>query len=283
MKKKILIPTDFSKNAWNAIAYAASLYKDKACAFYILNAYGSATYATGEMMLDAPGTTPFQSEKRRSEIGLENVLDMIDIDGKNPKHTYTFISESNNLLSAMQEVIKKKDIELAVMGTKGASDVENKFFGSNTIVITEKLRKCPILGVPLDAQVFAIKEIVLPTSYKTHFKRKEIMHLVEIAQLHHAEVCVLHVSKKEGITKELQENQVLLKECLDGASYSFHYVSGSNVAYSVKLFVESRGSDMIAFINKKHAFFDSVFTTPLVSELGMFSKVPLLVMHDMRN
>jgi hypothetical protein len=60
------------------------------------------------MMLDALGTTPFQSEKRRSEIGLENVLDIIDIDGKNPKHTYTFTSESNNLLSAMQEVIKKR-------------------------------------------------------------------------------------------------------------------------------------------------------------------------------
>jgi len=283
MKKKILIPTDFSENAWNAIAYAASLYKDKECTFYILNAYGSASYVTSEMMLAAPGTTSFQSENIRSETGLAHVLDLIAAGGENPNHTYKVISESNNLLSAMQDTIGKRDIELVVMGTKGASDAENKFFGSNTIVVMEKLRNCPILGIPKDARVAAVKEIVLPTSYKTHFKRKELVHLVEIAHLHQANICVLHVSKKEGIAKELQENQQLLEECLEGASYSFHYLSGSDVAGSVKLFVESRGSDMIAFINKEHAFFDSVFSTPLVSELGMFSKVPLLVMHDTRN
>ena len=39
MKKKILIPTDFSKNAWGAISYAIDLFKNEACEFYILNAY----------------------------------------------------------------------------------------------------------------------------------------------------------------------------------------------------------------------------------------------------
>lgn len=283
MKKKILIPTDFSKNAWNAIVYAADLYKDKECVFYILNAYSAATYSTSEMMSAEPGTHTYVSAKTISENGLANIVEMLDFREDNYKHTYEVVSEFNNLYSAIENQIEKRDIELVVMGTKGASDSDNRFFGSNTIVIMEKLRNCPVLGVPLGARATLVKEIVLPTSYKTHFKRKELINLVEVAQLHAATICVLHVSNKEDLTEEQLEKQALLEECIADTSYSINQVSGKDVAKGVQIFVESRGSDMVAFINKKHAFFGSVFSTPLVKELGMFSKVPLLVMHDLRN
>ena len=35
--KNILLPTDFSKNSWNAIEYAINFYKDTPCNFYLLN------------------------------------------------------------------------------------------------------------------------------------------------------------------------------------------------------------------------------------------------------
>ena len=40
---------------------------------------------------------------------------------------------------------------------------------------------------------------------------------------------------------------------------------------------------MVAFINKKHTFFGSILRQPLVKEMGFNSKVPILVMHDLRN
>jgi len=45
MKRKILLPTDFSKNAWNAMTYAIELYKDEVCEFYILNTFNATGYA----------------------------------------------------------------------------------------------------------------------------------------------------------------------------------------------------------------------------------------------
>ncbi|HMB61517.1 MAG TPA: universal stress protein, partial [Eudoraea sp.] len=35
--KNILIPTDFSRNAWNALSYATSLFKKTRCTFYIVH------------------------------------------------------------------------------------------------------------------------------------------------------------------------------------------------------------------------------------------------------
>lgn len=280
MKKKILIPTDFSKNAWNAIIYATELFKNIECRFYLLNAYSPTKHSRGELMTGTIETLAFEFEKNKSASGLSNVLEMLDFRGLNDKHEYQTISLQDDPLSAIQETIEKKDIELVVMGTKGASNYENKLFGSNTINVMENLRSSPILGIPLDVRLIHIKEIVFPTSFKTHYKRKELIHLVEIARLQNANICVLHVNDHPDLTIEQEENKLLLEECLEGASFSLHYIGGSNVNSSVKRFVESRGSDMVSFINRKHSFIDSVFSTPMVKELGMFSKVPLLVMHD---
>ncbi|GAL75971.1 hypothetical protein JCM19275_195 [Nonlabens ulvanivorans] len=94
------------------------------------------------------------------------------------------------------------------------------------------------------------------------------------------QIFVLHVNDHPELTVEQQENKQLLEDCFEDASFSLHHIGGSDVNSSVKRFVESRGSDMVSFINRKHSFLDSIFSTPMVEELGMFSKVPLLVMHD---
>ena len=51
MKKKILVATDFSKNAWNAIVYALELYKNTACDFYVLNTFVCRDYELDDFKL----------------------------------------------------------------------------------------------------------------------------------------------------------------------------------------------------------------------------------------
>jgi len=42
--KKIILPTDFSENAFNTVSYALNLYKEEECAFYLLNIFTHFTY-----------------------------------------------------------------------------------------------------------------------------------------------------------------------------------------------------------------------------------------------
>jgi len=60
-------------------------------------------------------------------------------------------------------------------------------------------------------------------------------------------------------------------------------VEEKEVGEAVRHFVEERKSGMIAFINKKHTFFGSIFSRPLVKQLGLHARVPVLAMHDLRN
>jgi len=73
MKKKILLPTDFSKNAWTAISYAIELYKNDECDFYLLNTFQVSGYVIESMMVPEPGEKLYDIAKEKSEKGLGRV------------------------------------------------------------------------------------------------------------------------------------------------------------------------------------------------------------------
>ena len=284
MKRKILLPTDFSKSAWHAIHYALELYKDDECIFYILNIF-SATNNIFESLLNMePGSELYETKKENSEKGLGKVLDMILFnDQSNPKHVFKTISVFNNPVEAIKNSVEEKDIEIIVMGTKGETNSKKSAFGSIAIQVMEKVRNCPVIVVPEEAVHTMPKEIVFPTSYKTHFKRRELQYLIDIAKKCHATIEIVHISEEEKLSETQANNKKRLEEYFEEVNWSFHSLPHHSVESAVNLFIESRKSDMVAFINKKHALFGSVFVQPMVKEFGFNSRVPILVMHDLRN
>lgn len=283
MKKNILVPTDFSKNAWNALTYAIDLFKDQECVFHLLNAFSTSIPSRSDLLNTDASSLSFESDKVKSQNELAKILEKVEDECDHDHHTFKVFSVLDDPQSAIESLVETRDIHLIVMGTKGVSDYDHRLFGTNTINVMEKMRNCPTLGIPREARVMEVKEIVFPTSYRTHYKRRELIHMVEIAQIQKANICVLHISDDKTLDEQQSQNKTLLADCLEGASFSFHHLSGSDIAAGVTNFVESRDSDMVAFINSQHSFLTNLFTTPLVKELGMFSKVPLIVMHDLRS
>lgn len=285
MRRKILLPTDFSENAWQAIKYALALYEKDTCDFYILNVFSATGNVIESLTNLEPGSDLFEKAKIKSKNGLKNIIDMLKV-GKfnNPnKHHFEAISVFNYPLEAIKNMVEKKDIEMIVMGTKGTTNARKVAYGSTAIYVMEKVRNCPVIVVPANAKHNLPKEIVFPTSYKTHYKRRELNVLVDIAKKCDAKIAILHISKDH----KLEDNQVaqkqMLKEIFAEVSYNFHELTHHSIESALDIFVESRASDMIAFINKKHWFFGSNLTQPLVKELGFNSIVPILVLHDLRN
>jgi len=284
MKRRILLPTDFSKNSWHAINYALKLYANDHCDFYILNVFSATSNVLESLMNMEPGSELYETGKANSETGLAKVLDMLTLHAiHNPKHHFEVISAFNNTIEAIKDIVEKKDIEMIVMGTKGETGSKLSVFGSTAVYVMEKVRNCPVIVVPEKAVLNMPKEIVFPTSYKTHFKRRELNVLLEIAQKCNAHIAILHISDTETLDKVQQGHKAMLEEYFGDVSHSFHELSNYKVEPAVNLFVESRESDMVAFINKKHAFFGSILTNPMVKGMGYHSRVPILVMHDLRN
>ena len=283
MKKKILIPTDFSKNAWNAIEYAAELYKREECDFYLLHAFTVDYIAADDSMLKQPGQRHYDLAFSKAEKEMAKTLQRLSIRNVYQDHTYFTIIDYNLPLKAITQAVEIKDIELIVMGMKGETDAKSILYGSNTLDVMEDVRNCPVLVIPCNKTYVEPKEIVFATSYKTHFKKREINHLFEVAKITNAKVSVLHINKAKHLSKKQLNNKKLLEEYLDGIDYSFHWLDNVEVNEGMRNFIESKQSDMAVFINKKHSLLEKIFTRPMVREVWGNSRVPVLVLHDLRN
>ena len=279
MDKRILVPTDFSKNALNAVRYALNLYKEIKCEFYFLNVFRLDSYSTDNLFIPEPGSAEYEAAKTRSEEEFNKLLDILKLHHNNVKHSYHTISTFNFLEEALKQIIAEKDIDLVVMGTQGATGAKGLIFGSNTVNTMEKIRECPVLAVPENVRFSSPKEIVFPTDYKSAFKRKELSYLIEISKMHDTAIRVLYVAKNVELNDEQLNNQKLLGDILGTLNHSFHTLSLKDVSDGLTGFVESRDSDMIAFINRKHFFFSSIFSKPLVKEIGYNAIVPILALH----
>jgi nucleotide-binding universal stress UspA family protein len=284
MKRKILIPTDFSKNATQALHYAIELYKNDHCIFYLLNVFSSPSNFMESIMKMEPGSELYETAKLNSENGLAKIYDMIAMtEYENPKHEFETISVFNNPIEAIKNIVDQKDIEMIVMGTKGETHSRATAFGSTAIYVMEKVRNCPVIVVPQKAKIELPKEIVFPTNYKMHYKRRELSYLIDIAKNSDGTIIILHVCEENELDKTQKANKQLLEDILEGCNYKFYDLSHNNVMSSINVFVESRGSNMVSFINKKHNFFGSILTNPLVKEISFHLNVPILAMHDLRN
>lgn len=282
MKKKILMPTDFSENAWQAMLYALDLFKDTACEFFILNAFKPTSYALESMMIPEPSEKYYEHCKKQSDEDLKEVLDLIEEQGIRPNHSFEAISQMGFLIDTIETVVKKRDIELIVMGTKGATGSRAPIFGTNTVYVMENVNKCPVLAIPEDCAYSPLKEIVFPTDFRLSFKGPQLQHLVSIAKIANTPVRFLHVTASDKLDKEQKENKKLLTENFADVEHSFHTLSSGKTATALSNFVESRESDMIAFVTRRPNFFKNLFSEPLVRELGYYSKVPILTLHDVR-
>lgn len=281
MKKHILIPTDFSKNAWNALNYAIALFKEDECTFYLLNAYQLYHFTTDSIIVPEPGEKSYEEARENSEKGLENLLDGLQSSMDNPNHKFEMISVYNNVLKAVKETIKSKEINFIVMGTKGEGNPMNVLYGSNAVTVIENVKKCPILVIPEISQMpNEPGEVVFASNFKYYYKRRELTPMIDIASKLKAPIRILYVNGEGKLSTEQENNKEILKDYFEGIDYSYHTLTHLSTAPGIYAFMESRSSTILALYNRKHGFFTSLFTTSLVKELSESPQFPILVLQE---
>jgi len=279
MEKRILLPTDFSRNALNAARMAMDLFAGTKCDFYLLHVFQVSGYSIDSLMVPAPGEAKYEAARAEADINLKKLLEILKLHGKNPEHTFHKLSSYNSLVYGIKAVIAKQDIDLIVMGTRGATDIQSIIFGTNTVHVMEEITECPVLAVPEDYPYKPPREIVFPTDFKVAYKRRELNYLLEIAKEHGSVIRVLHIKDETELSREQKINKELLESILQGYNHEFHVLEDLKVHKGIGAFVASRNSDLIVFMNRKHSYLAKVFSEPLVKELGYHYQIPILELN----
>ena len=156
--KKILVPTDFSSQAENALKVAAKLALKHDSEIYLLHSL--------EMPLSIGGSSDSSNlpeslyfiklaEKNFSEILEKPYLQDIDV--------HEAIGH-NEIYHDIEKTVKDNEIDLVVMGSHGASGFKEMFIGSNTEKVV-RTSSIPVLIIKNDHDVFEINDFVFASDF----------------------------------------------------------------------------------------------------------------------
>jgi len=274
--KRILLPTDFSENSWNAIKYALQLFKDSECNFTLLNTYTPMIYQFEYTLESSVGTELVDAMRQTSVTQLDEMVDRIEKEFKNPKHIFSKTSSFNTLLREIDELYEGNAMDLIVMGTKGATGAREILFGSNTVHVF-KNAKCPVIAVPSDFKFEEPHEILFPSDYEVDFEDNHVGLIKEIAAAYHARVNIMNVSYGYDLSEVQENNRKKLEGYFKGIAHLFHNVSNQTVAGAITEFQLKARVNLLAMINNKHSFFENLFFKSTINQIGFHLAIPLLV------
>lgn len=273
--KNILIPTDFSTNARNAIRYAISYHADIFVNFYFLH---STALQTGDLLTDEFQLTlqPKTDVQKRlqEEIQYAQKLSI------NVNHQFFSILQEQPLINAIRATIDKKQIDYIIMGTRGESDSPSEKVGSNTYEVISKV-KCPTIIIPENITHKNFHHIGLVTDYNNWNENRMFTSLFETLLYKKAELHILE-KQNESInwTSLQQNNKNILTQLFKKVKYDFHTLSTSELNQTIQDIIDQLQLDMIVLVGRNINFIQRLVFKPESQQHSYRFKVPFLILHD---
>lgn len=281
-RKRIVLPTDFSNNSWNAIAYALMVFKDVPCDFFLLNSYQVGASGLSTKMAGANDTRLYNLIKAQSERELNRELKKIQDMDTNPEHKFITRSVSGTLVNAIGKTVYTEEIDYIVMGTKGSSGLKEVFLGSNTYKVIKEIDFCPVIAVPDDYRPDGkIDSILLATGYGHLFENYELKPILNFTEHFNAKLWVAHVGSLDELDPGQKAAKLALERRLKSVDYEFVEVEKeSSVNQTIQKIVDMDGTiDMVVMIDQDHSFFERLTREPIIKKVTFNTTVPFLVIH----
>ena len=162
--KNILVPVDFSQEAYNAIEVACALARvsnGKVLLFHVIDAPSHASSLN--VVRDYSSSVQDNLYIVKLIETAKERLAEVRADARYAGIVLTEKVTLGNIFSSIQSEAAEKEVDMIVMGSKGTSGIDEFFIGSNTEKVVRRV-KCPVLTVKQIQEEFVFKNIVFATN-----------------------------------------------------------------------------------------------------------------------
>lgn len=277
--ESILIPTDFSENAMNAVKYALEFFKYQKTVFYFMHAYQNEFYDHEELVSREKSEDVLNKIKTASQKNLDKLLEDVKKIAPNPRYTYHTISANNTLVEEANAIADEKNIDLIVMGTKGKSNERHIVFGSQTFQVL-KYVQCPVLAIPTNYTNTQPKHIVFPTNYLIPYKRRELKLLSDLAKSYRSIIDVIYISTSKKLSIRQEDNKDFIKDTLRNNEVNFKIIDSKKLDEAIKNYIKENNIDIITMVNTQHSFLEDMLFPSAIDKVSLGLEIPLLAMQN---
>lgn len=272
--KTIIVPTDFSPVAVNALNYAADMALSINASIMLLHIYQIPVAVTDTPLI----LVSVDELKAEAEKKLNKVREEIEHISSGKLQVFTE-ARLGNVTEEIEEIGKRIQPFAVVMGTTGQSAVEQVIFGSNTLSVIKHI-KWPVICVPTGKEYGSgIKKIGLACDFREVAETVPTDAIKEFAAQFNAEFHVLNIHYQE-MPQELTEQTAVLQSALTDLNPQYHFIRHKDVEDGIHEFAETNNLDLIISVPKKHKLLEGFFKKSSTKRLIYQSHIPVMTLHN---
>lgn len=275
--KQLLVPTDFSPCAENAISFAIQSARILPVEVVLLHAFE----LHGNLYTDYMGVN---KEFHQSQVDdaynrlMKTKMDILEREGVEVETVFF----RGTLNDGIKETVEKTKTDLIIMGTTGASGIEERIWGSKTAGVIG-FSKTPVLAIPRNYSWKKPERILISTN---HFEKEPriLDFIFELAGLYMAEVHVgVFSDEDDDMPETILHNQrqaveyeIFLKKTYTEETLTATNVFGKEFEDTLEEFIASKNIDMLVMITYKRSFWDRIFHPSITKRMSYHTHIPLL-------
>ena len=274
--KTIVVATDFSPAALNAINYAADMALAINARLFLFHVY--------QLPLSVSDTPivllSVEELKESAETKLKQLKNDIQHITSGKVEILTE-ARMGNLSDELEDLCSKQDVFVVVMGTKGHSAMERALFGSNTLSVIKHIT-WPVIGVPLGKEYTpGIRKVGLACDFEAIRESTPVQEIRNFVKTFNAELHVLNVDYENRHFKpETPMQSELLHRELEAMKPTYHYIENRDIEDGINEFAETNNLDIVITIPKKHKRIGGLFKKSSTKQLVFESHVPVMCVHE---
>lgn len=273
MITRILVPTDFSEVANNALQYAIGLAKKTDAVVHLIH-IKNFPVMDPSFPVDAMSTMIEEMDKI-SEKGMKDTKTKF-LDSTGVK--YVLYDTSGFVNDEIESYCKTNSIDLIVMGTTGASGLQELLIGSNAATTVGR-SEIPVMVIPPSAHLSEIKHILYASDYSEP-EFPALSRLIYFAELYDADISVIHVKTDYDRYFDSAHNFfVKNKAHIKRENIKLIQTDKTDISEGINHHIDNHPTDMLVLAKHNRSFFDRLFHRSLSKQMAYHTKIPLLVLH----
>ena len=262
--KNILVPTDFSENADNALNYAVELAEKAGGKVQLVHTYITTAHAGH----------------------LANIDRVVRVDRQKEMAAYLAKKNNSNIVGKLrngepvemiEEEGERQEADLIVMGTLGANKLSKKLLGSTASNVIKNIN-IPVLAIPANVKKMDFDTLVVAFD-ALNIPAKEVMDkMLDFAKTVGLSLDLVHVSSDKLHTDLDSEIKDYLEK--NKVDYSYNRVESNDTLEGILDYTQTKEKAILCLISRQRSWFSNLFHSSVSQKAAMQATMPLLVLHD---
>lgn len=274
--KTLLVPTDFSPNAQNALNYAFSLATTLNRKVMILSVYSVPSGQSG-MLLNLKQKLKEDAQDKMAMLVEDLKANFAESGAEMPEIESVVVE--GGIVETILDACNEFEITAIVMGTQGHSGVEGRLLGSNTSKVIERA-KVPVLAVPEKAAFKGFGVVV----YATEAFNKEDLKFMRLRSMMDAFNSEFHIINVQPPAKQddpsLVKNAEAFEKEVGDERVHARVVFNESVDQGITDYAIKVNAAVIATVTHPRNFFQKLWDPSLTRKMALHAETSLLVFHE---